>query len=117
MSDGVHQASLLRDWKAVSSRCGMPTKFSLARGALSLVTLVVSLYLTLSRTSALLASHTRPVRGLQFGPIQHHLLATGGGAGEVCSLMLHSQLLSDCAIGIHLGRDVACWCTLRAYKW
>ncbi|KAF8907812.1 hypothetical protein CPB85DRAFT_1311040 [Mucidula mucida] len=34
-------------------------------------------------TSALLASHTRPVRGLQFGPIQHHLLATGGGAGEV----------------------------------
>ncbi|KIY66197.1 hypothetical protein CYLTODRAFT_491663 [Cylindrobasidium torrendii FP15055 ss-10] len=37
----------------------------------------------LSGEDALLATHQRPVRNLQFGPIQSHLLATGGGPGEV----------------------------------
>ena len=49
------------------------------------------------------ATHTGPVRGLDFNPIQTNLLASGGINGEVRADIVNLKTALIFSIGLHLG--------------
>jgi hypothetical protein len=99
-------------WKTENWRFGIPQKFSQAQStwASIVVRASIELHNHSSASQSLIlrnTTHTGPIRGLDFNPIQTTLFASGGVAGEVClpSLSICRQaeivrLMPDLAVDI-----------------
>ena len=65
--------------------------------------LLANVFLSLSESLILRnKTHTGPVRGLDFNPIQTNLFASGAVNGEVCSVLC-SLYITEYALDLHLG--------------